>query len=113
MIAPAVEMKPSTTTGTLLAAAPIMSPAMPAISAPPTLASTSMGSFGSGLFTLSASSMTVTLWLKTASFMPVPLPVTVSTGAPSSAAIIALEGVVLAMPISPVPNMATPPSDGA
>ena len=78
---------------------------MPPISKPPTLASTSSPSFGSGLLTSSACSMTPTLCRSCFASMPVPRPVTASGVQPVRAAAMAALGVVLPMPMSPVPKM--------
>ena len=101
-------MKPSTTTGTRAAAAPSTTPARPAISKPPTFASTSTASDGSGRFTSSPRRTTSTLRRNVASSMPVPRPVTSSGGAPVNTAASALDAVVLPMPMSPMPIIPTP-----
>ena len=73
-------MKPSTTTGFCWAAAASTTPAMPPISKPPTLASTSRPSRGSGRLTARAASTTAILRANWPSSMPVPRPVTSATG---------------------------------
>ncbi len=103
-MAPAVEMKPSTRTGLRRAAAARIRPARPPISKPPTLASTSSPSRGSGRFVAKADWTTAILRANCPSSMPVPRPVRAATGSPHKAASTAVEGVVLAMPMSPVPN---------
>ena len=94
-------MKPSMTTGTPSMAPPMNSPAMPQMSNPPSLLSTSKISLGSGRFTVMARSMAQIFRCKPASLRPAPRPVTVSAGRFSRAATRALEVVVLPMPISP------------
>ncbi len=79
---PAVEMKPSTTTGFRRAAAARMTPAMPPISKPPTLASTSRPSRGSGRLSAKAASTAAIFRANCPSSMPVPRPVTAATGSP-------------------------------
>ncbi len=54
-----------------------------------------------------ARSTTLILWRSWSSSMPVPRPVTSATGRPVSTAAMAVLGVVLPMPISPVPNRST------
>ena len=84
-----------------------MRPAIVPISKPPILASISIGSFGSGLFKAIDSSMTEILCCLCSSSMPVPGPVSSATGFPVSTAAMAVLGVVLPIPISPVPKMST------
>ena len=107
-MAPAVEITPSMTTGIRLSAAPSTSPAIPPISKPPTLERMSIGSFGSGRFAAMLSSMTWILCASRASSIPVPRPVSSVTGRPVASAAIAVDGVVLPMPMSPVPSIRTP-----
>src|SRR5206468_2747171 len=83
-------MKPSSTTGMRQAAPARMTPQRPATSKPPTLASTSTASEGSGRLTVSARLITATLRRRPSSSMPVPAPVTDSAGAPVSAVTTAL-----------------------
>src|SRR6267378_2954025 len=106
-------MKPSSAMGTRLDAPPRITPTSPAISKPPTLASTSRPSRGSGAFTDSARATMSTLRASAASSTPVPRPVTRSGGAPVIAAVIALAAVVLPIPISPVPRRSAPASIAA
>src|SRR6266700_4194562 len=80
----------------------MITPTNPAISRPPTFASTSSGSLGSGAFLVSACSMTCILCASCVSSIPVPRPVTRDTGTPVRLAVIALAAVVLPIPISPV-----------
>ena len=72
------------------------------MSKPPSLASTSSASWLSGPLTAMARLMAETLRSSPSSESPAPLPVTCSTGSPSSTEATALEVVVLPMPISPV-----------
>ena len=51
--------------------------------------------------------MTRTLWANCSSSIPVPWPVTSATGRPLKTATIALLGVVLPIPMSPVPKTST------
>ena len=108
MAAAAPAMKPSMTMGTRREAAPSISPAMAPISGPPTFASTSMASEGSGLFRAIPCSMSFIFLRMTSPLTPEPRPVTVSTGVPVSTATMAEEGVVLPMPISPAATMSSP-----
>jgi len=101
-------MKPSITTGTPSSAPPRKTPHSPARSKPPSLASTSRGSVGSGLLRRMPRQMASTLRASPSSERPAPRPVIRSTGWPSSTAATALEVVVLPMPISPVASSCTP-----
>src|SRR5207245_2930577 len=83
-------MNPSSATGTRRAAPARITPVRPPISNPPTFASTSRPSRGSGRLTSSARRTAATLRVKVASSTPVPRPVTCSAGAPVIAAVIAL-----------------------
>ena len=103
-------MNPSSATGTRRAAPARITPVRPPISNPPTFASTSRPSRGSGRLTSSARRTAATLRVKVASSTPVPRPVTCSAGAPVIAAVIALAAVVLPMPISPVARRSAPAS---
>ena len=89
-------------------APPSATPASTPISKPPTLARTSRGSPGSGAFTSSASDTTRILRASCAGVRPVPRPVVCAGGLPVNAATIALDEVVLPMPISPVPIRSAP-----
>ena len=81
---------------------------MAATSKPPTLVSTSTTSAGSGFQRAMAESMISFLRAKPASFTPPPRPVVSSAGRFSRQDRIALEVVVLPMPISPMPRISTP-----
>ena len=76
--AAASEMKPSSTTGTRRAAPARTTPTRPAISNPPTLASTSRASAGSGRFDRERRRDDLDLARQPASSTPVPGPVTAS-----------------------------------
>ena len=90
-----------------------MTPARPPISNPPTLERTSIPSAGSGLFTSIAFFITATLFARASSSIPVPLPVT-SSGRPFVITeVMALEGVVLPIPMSPVPTMSMPEANSS
>jgi len=104
------EMKPSSRTGTRRDAAPSAAPASPAISKPPSRASTSRGSVGSGRFTSSARRTASTLRRKPESSTPVPRPVACSGLSPVKAQVSALAAVVLPIPISPRASSVTPES---
>ena len=106
--AAAVEMNPSIRTGIRREAAPRMRPAMPPISNPPTLARTSNPSFGSGRLRAMLLWITETLRRRCSSSSPVPLPAISPGGLPVSTAAMAALGVVLAMPMSPVPKRSVP-----
>ena len=96
------EITPSMTTGTRCSMLPRNAPAMPAISKPPTFASTSTGSSGSGRFTASARAIASRLRARPASDSPAPCPAASCGASLSSAQAIAAQAVVLPMPISPV-----------
>ena len=106
--AAAVEINPSIKTGVLCLAAARHRPAMPPISKPPTFERTSIGSEGSGLLTPKAVFITLIFFSTPLLSKPVPLPVTLLKSAPVKHAIIALLGVVLAMPMSPVATISIP-----
>ena len=101
-------MNPSRTTGTPAAAQRAMTPTSAAISSPPTAARTSIGSAASGRLPFSAFLITATLLTRASSAMPVPRPVTRSTGSPVSTAVIAAAAVVLPIPISPTATTCAP-----
>ena len=103
-------MKPSSTTTRRAKDPPSTTPASTPISNPPTLASTSRPSFGSGWFTCRARSTTAILCAISRSFRPVPCPVVSLGGLRVRAAAMALDAVVLPIPMSPVPMMSAPPS---
>ena len=106
--APVAEMTPSMTTGILRAAPPKNRPTITAISNPPTLATTSMASFLSGLFTSTAFLMALILRFKPSLERPAPRPVIFSTGISRSTDATALLVVVFPIPISPVAMMPYP-----
>ncbi len=81
---------------------------MAPISNPPTPARTSRPSRGSGLFTLRASSTIWAFRCRASRSIPVPLPVIKKAGKPVKAARMAVLGVVLPIPISPVASSSTP-----
>ena len=68
----------------------------------------SIGSDVSGLLTSNALLIILIFFSIPSSSKPVPLPVTLLTSTPVKHAIIALLGVVLAIPISPVATMSRP-----
>ena len=103
-------MSPSTTTGTRQAAPPRKAPHRAARSSPPTLASTSRGSAGSGRLIARAASTAATLRARPASDSPAPRPVSSAAGRPSRAQATAAEVVVLPIPISPVQMSRAPRS---
>ena len=97
-------IKPSIKMGTPSSAPPKNTPHSPAISNPPSLASTSSGSAGLGWLWAMPRRIASILRASPASESPAPRPVMLCTGAPSSTLATALEVVVLPMPISPVAN---------
>ena len=100
--AAAAEIMPSITTGTRCAIPPRNAPAMPAISKPPSFASTSRGSSSSGALISSARRTASRLRRSPASDRPAPRPTAASGVMFSSAQHSAALAVVLPMPISPV-----------
>ena len=64
--------------------------------------------FLSGLFKAIAFFIAAILFFNILSSIPVPLPVTFSTATPQISEVIAEEGVVFAIPISPVPSISIP-----
>jgi len=85
-----------------------MIPQIPAISRPPTAASAARGSESASLLTSSERSMIPTLRSRVSSSIPVPRPATSRTPHGRRAANSAEEGVVLPIPISPVPIRVAP-----
>ena len=86
------------------------SPHMAAMSYPPTLASTSTGSPGSGRFRSIALRMTAAFLLTPSAGSPAPAPVTASGSMDSNTAVTAELVVVLPMPISPAARSPYPAS---
>ena len=101
-------MNPSSTTTRRDAAPPSATPASTPISNPPTFASTSRPSEGSGWFAASARSTTSTLRDSSSSLRPVPRPVVSRAERPVNAAVMALDAVVFPIPMSPVPIRSAP-----
>ena len=95
-------------TGVFSAAAPTKKPVIAAMSSPPTLQSTSIGSDLSGFRLSSPSRITRIFVCKPALVSPAPRPVTVSTESESKAHTTAVLVVVLPMPISPVAKSENP-----
>ena len=86
-----------------MAAHPNITPAIAPISNPPTLDNTSTASFGFGLLSSIDFLITSALCFNNSFFNPAPIPV-ISLGSQlSNTDIIAVDGVVLAIPISPIP----------
>ena len=108
--APALEIKPSITTGIRLRALSRTMPQIAPISRPPTAASVSSGPFIRCLLMRIPFSITSILFSSALSSIPVPLPVTSSTSILSKTANKADDGVVLPIPISPLPRISAPSS---
>ena len=104
------EINPSASTGIPNTAPPMNTPASPAISKPPTLARTSMGSFLSGLLSSIARSMAPIFFLRPSLLSPAPRPVTSAGSLSSRTEVMAALVVVLPIPISPVARRVYPSS---
>ncbi len=94
--------------GILFLAAPKKHPQSPAISSPPTLASTSSTSFPSGLFISRAFATTLFLFSNCSLVRPTPIPTVCSGLSPDKALKTAALVVVFPMPSSPVPRRSYP-----
>ena len=94
--------------GSLSSAPPRNTPHSPAISKPPSAASTPSGSAASGWLRAMPRSIASILRCSPASESPAPRPVISATGRPSSTLATALDVVVLPMPISPVASSWAP-----
>ena len=101
-------IKPSITMGIFSNAPPKNTPHSPAMSNPPSAASTPSGSAASGRLTAIPRSITSILRRSPASESPAPRPVISATGRPSNTDATAEEVVVFPMPISPVASSCTP-----
>ena len=108
MSAAAPDMKPSKTTARRIRAPPSATPASTPISKPPTFANTSNPSAALGALRCSARRTTSIFCASSSGVRPVPAPVVSCGGAPVMADTMALEGVVLPMPISPVAMRSAP-----
>ena len=101
-------MKPSISTGVRLTAAPRKAPHIPAMSRPPTFASTSSTSAGSGRLAPIAARIAAFFRSSPASERPAPRPQSASGSQPSRTAATAAAVVVLPMPISPTASRRSP-----
>ena len=98
-------MKPSTSMRSERDAAPSMMPAMMASSKPPSAARMSTPSpFRAAALTSRARRTMAALWRTRSGSEPAPGPVATSGSKPNSAQLMAVAGVELPMPISPVPK---------